>query len=220
MSIRKRNLIVFDIDGTLTDTVDIHQNAFRKALHFIGVESFNDSFGRYKHHTDKYIAKTIFENATKKPFEKSTLDIFEDHLYGQINQNEIVEISGAREIIKNIEAKSDFGVCYATGSLLKPAKLKLDKTGIGFDSIQLVASNEIEEREEIIKSAIENARSFYDVDKFDRVISFGDGIWDLHAALNLSIEFVGIGNKNKVALTENGMKKHYSDFHALKWMEL
>jgi hypothetical protein len=26
--IKKRNLIVFDIDGTLTDTVDIHQKCF------------------------------------------------------------------------------------------------------------------------------------------------------------------------------------------------
>lgn len=216
----KRNLIVFDIDGTLTDTVDIHQNAFQKSLHLIGVERFDDSFGIYKHHTDSYIAKVIFEYNTNKPFDKSTLDLFEEHLYAQIIPDEIIEIGGAKQIIKDIENKTNFGFCFATGSLLKPAILKLDKAGIDFDPMQIVASNEMEEREEIIKKAIDNARSFYKVEKFDRIISFGDGIWDLRAAQNLSLEFIGIGNKHKETLTENGMKKHYPDFMDLKWEEL
>lgn len=216
----KRNLIVFDIDGTLTDTVDIHQNAFKKSLQLIGVERFDDAFGTYKHHTDSYIAKVIFEYNTNKQFGKSTLDLFEEHLVTQINSNEIKEISGAKNMIKDIENKTNFGFCFATGSLLKPAILKLEKVRIDFDPIQIVASNEMEEREEIIKKAIDNARIFYKVEKFDRIISFGDGIWDLRAAQNLSLEFVGIGNKHKETLTENGMKKHYPDFMDLKWEEL
>jgi beta-phosphoglucomutase-like phosphatase (HAD superfamily) len=88
----KRNLIVFDIDGTLTDTVDIHQDAFKKTLQLIGMEHFDDSFGTYKHHTDSYIAKVILENNTHKPFEKSALDLFEDHLYMQIDHHKIKEI--------------------------------------------------------------------------------------------------------------------------------
>lgn len=216
----KRNLIVFDIDGTLTDTVDIHQNAFKKSLQLIGVERFDDAFGTYKHHTDSYIAKVIFEYNTNKPFDKSTLDLFEEHLVAQINPNEIIEISGAKQMIKHIESKTNFAICFATGSLLKPAILKLEKVHIDFAPIQIVASNEMEEREEIIKKAIDNARIFYKVEKFDRIISFGDGIWDLRAAQNLSLEFVGIGNKHKETLTENGMKKHYPDFMDLNWEEL
>lgn len=216
----KRNLIVFDIDGTLTDTVDTHQNAFKKSLQLIGVERFDDAFGTYKHHTDSYIAKVIFEYNTHKPFDTSTLDLFEDHLYMQIDQHKIIEISGAKRMIKDIESKTNFGICFATGSLLKPAILKLDKAGIDFDPMQIVASNEMEEREEIIIKAINNARSFYQVEKFDRIISFGDGIWDLRVAQNLSLEFVGIGNNHKEMLTENGMEKHYQDFVDLNWEEL
>lgn len=220
MSTRKKNLIVFDIDGTLTDTVEIHQNAFRTSLQHIGVKNFNDSFGTYKHHTDSFIAKEIFELSVNKPFEQLILDTFEEHLYTQINQNKIREINGAKQLIKYIETNTDFGICYATGSLLKPAKLKLEKTGILFDPTQLVASNKINEREAIIKKAINNSLSFYNVEKFDRIISFGDGIWDLKAAENLSIEFVGIGDKHHEILTLNGMKKHYTDFSTLKWTEL
>lgn len=217
---KKRNLIVFDIDGTLTDTVEIHQNAFKKSLQFIGVKKFNDSFGTYKHHTDAHIARVIFESAINQIFEKAIIDNFEEYLFKQISQNEIREISGSRQIIKEIKTKTDFGVCYATGSLLKPAKLKLERIGIDFEPIQLVASNEIEERERILEKAIQNAQEYYKTEKFDRIISFGDGLWDLKAAENLSLEFVGIGNRNKEILKENGMKKHYSDFHELKLTEL
>lgn len=200
--------------------MEIHQNTFRTSLQYIGVKNFNDSFGTYKHHTDSFIAKEIFELSVNKPFEQLILDTFEEHLYTQINQNKIREINGARQLIKHIETNTDFGICYATGSLLKPAKLKLEKTGILFAPIQLVASNKINAREAIIKKAINNSLSFYNVEKFDRIISFGDGIWDLKAAENLSIEFVGIGDKHHEILTLNGMKKHYTDFSILKWTEL
>ena len=38
--------------------------------------------------------------------------------------------------------------------------LKLEKASIDSDSIQIVAPNEMEEREEIIKKAIDNGQNF------------------------------------------------------------
>lgn len=218
--IKKRNLIVFDIDGTLTDTVEIHQNAFRKSLNMIGVEKFNDAFGTYKHHTDSHIAKSIFEFVTTRTFDEFVIESFENYLYEQIEQNEIKEILGSKQIINDIEANTDFGVCYATGSLFKPAKLKLESIGIDFSPMQLVASNAIEEREGIVGAAIKNAQQHYQVEKFDRIISFGDGLWDLKTANNLSLEFVGIGKANEKVLRDNGMQKHFYDFQEFKLAEL
>ena len=217
---KKKNLIVFDIDGTLTDTVEIHQNAFRKSLNLIGVEKFNDAFGTYKHHTDSHIAKSIFEFVTTRTFDTAIIESFENYLYEQIEQNEIKEIRGSKRLIEEIEANTDFGICYATGSLFKPAKLKLNNIGIDFEPIQLVASNAIEEREGIVEAAIINAKEHYGVEKFERIISFGDGLWDLKTANNLSLEFVGIGKANEAILKQNGMKKHFYDFEGFSVMEL
>lgn len=218
--LKKRNLIVFDIDGTLTDTVNIHQMAFRKSLNLIGIEKFNDAFGTYKHHTDFHIAKLIFELVKNQTFDKSVIENFENHLYTLIEENEIKEIAGSKQIINDIETKTDFGVCYATGSLLKPAMLKLERVGINFSPIQIVASNDIEERERIVEKAIKNAQEYYNIEKFERIISFGDGLWDLKTANNLSLEFIGIGEINKKMLTDNGMKKHFNDFNKLNVNEL
>ncbi len=210
--IQKKNLIVFDIDGTLTDTVTIHQTAFKQSLNLIGVEKFDDRFGSYKHHTDSHIAKVIYEIATQKQFNQPVFDQFECSLFELLEQNEIKEINGAQRIVNHIEAETEFGICYPTGSLYRPAKLKLERIGINFHPMQLVASNEIEVRERIVSKAIEQVHKHYNVEKFERIISIGDGLWDLKTAENLSLEFIGIGKTNEAVLKANGMKKHFHNF--------
>ncbi len=114
-------------------------------------------------------------------------------------------------MLKNLENIPDIAICFATGSLLKPAKYKLNSIGINYSTQQLVASNQIFEREQIVLKAIENAKKFYNVDNFRRIISVGDGLWDLKTAQNLGIEFIGIGNMHKEVLFENGMQRHFED---------
>ena len=114
-------------------------------------------------------------------------------------------------LIEFLENKTDFGVCYATGSLRRPAEFKLKSIGIKFKENQLVASDNIHEREKIVSTAIENASEIYNVKKFGRIISVGDGLWDLITAKNLGLEFIGIGFKNKELLIENGAKFVYEN---------
>ena len=208
----KKNLIVFDIDGTLTDTVAIHQNAFRKSLQSIGIPEFSNSFGTFKHHTDSHIVKTIYESTFHQNCDKTIIEEFEEYLYKEIVQHRIEEIKGAKKVVEELETNTDFGVCFATGSLYKPAVLKLERIGINFNSLQIVASNELEEREQIVNKAIEKSKAYYKTEHFDRIISFGDGLWDLITAHNLAIDFVGIGQTNIDTLKNKGMKKHYPDF--------
>lgn len=211
----KKNLIVFDIDGTVTDTVPIHQNAFKNALQLMGVSNYNDSFGTYLHHTDSYIAKEIFELNTKLIFNESKIEAFETYMFESIKNEKIKEINGAKKIINQIETETNFGIVYATGSLLKPAIFKLENIGIKFEPIQLIASNHIMEREKIVKQAILNAQALYKVEKFERIISIGDGLWDLKTAKNMSIEFIGLGSQNEKIMKNSGLDKHYLDFASL-----
>jgi phosphoglycolate phosphatase-like HAD superfamily hydrolase len=145
---------------------------------------------------------------------------FEENLYNIISNHKIIEISGAKRFIELLERETDFGVCFATGSLYRSAKYKLDKINIEYNSDLLVASNDLEEREKLIEKAIENALKYYNVNKFDRIISFGDGIWDLLTAQNLNIEFVGIGKVNYEIMMQNGMKKHFTDLAEIKINEI
>ncbi len=210
---QKKNLIVFDIDGTLTDTVKSYTANFVQSIHQLGISKFDSDFGNYKHHTDSYISKMIYEKETGKSFDASAIQEFENHLYNNMLSEETCsEILGAKQIVEYLEKETDYGVCYATGSMRKTAKLKLDQIGIDYHDYQLVASNEILEREKIVSTAIEHAEIFYNIDKFDNIISIGDGIWDLKTAKNLNLHFIGIGEKNCDTLMNNGAKVVLTNF--------
>lgn len=212
----KKSLIVFDIDGTLTDSVSIHQIAFREALQAIGVDSFDDRFHSYIHHTDSHIARVICEKSFADVFTVNQRREFEGRLFERICSAPITEIPGARNFLKHLETESEFGICFATGSLYRPAAYKLDQIGISYDTDLLVASDELEEREKIVERAIDKACSYYRVTGFERIISIGDGLWDLKTAQKLGLEFIGIGASNKQIMMEHGMIHHTIDFRNLK----
>jgi phosphoglycolate phosphatase-like HAD superfamily hydrolase len=202
--LKKKNLIVFDIDGTLTDSVKVHQKAFTEMLIELGVIEINSEYKSFKHHTDSFIAKEIFEADRNEKFSTKKIIEFENGLYQKIKSQKLLEIKGAKKLIEYLHTNSDFGVCYATGSLRRPAIHKLECIGVKYDEKLLVASDNIYEREEIVKKAIANAQSFYNIDRFERTISLGDGLWDLKTAKHLNIEFIGIGSKNREVLINNG----------------
>ncbi len=77
---KKNKLIVFDIDGTLTESVEIHQKGFINALTQMGVQNIDSNFKEYKHHTDSFIAKEIYENDKSSPFSGIEVGKFETHI--------------------------------------------------------------------------------------------------------------------------------------------
>lgn len=204
---KKKSLIIFDIDGTLTDSVKEHQKAFREALFDIGISEISSEFNSFKHHTDSFISKEIFEHNQKSTFSTEMRKHFQSCLFNRIKVISFNEIKGAKKLIEKLQKETEFGICYATGSLRKPAEHKLKSIGIEFKEWQLVASDKIYERENIIEQAIMNSSENYNVEKFERVISVGDGIWDLKAAENLKLEFIGVGATNREFLLQKGARR-------------
>ena len=62
------NLIVFDIDDTLTKSEVQHQHAYIEAMKHFGINNINQNWTDYKHMTDSFILKENFERKaqTKK----------------------------------------------------------------------------------------------------------------------------------------------------------
>ncbi len=210
---QKKHLIVFDIDGTLTDSVAVHQAGFISVFKQLGVPEAPNNFHSFKHHTDLHIARCIYEQSLQQLFDAPEIARFEALLAAYIAATGIPgEIRGARQFVSYLEQESAFGVCYATGSLQGPAELKLRAAGIPFAPMQLAASNQHEERTAIVQAAITKACLHYNVSGFERIIAFGDGLWDLKTAQALGIEFVGIGALHKTTLETAGMQVHWNDF--------
>jgi phosphoglycolate phosphatase-like HAD superfamily hydrolase len=209
---KKENLLVFDIDGTLLDSENVHQTGFVNALHAIGVDHVNTDWESYEHLTDSFIAKVNYERAKNRAFSNELLLEFEAEFLKEIQAAQVIEIAGANTFLQEIIKETNYAVCFATGSMFLPAKLKLNRAGIAYDQSLLEASNAYFTREEIVKSAIAKAKTYFNVSKFQRIISLGDGIWDVKTAQNLGIEFIGIGSNNTEKLKMIGAKHHFTDF--------
>lgn len=201
----KNTLLIFDIDGTLTDTVNMYHEIFNETLLELGFQNFNSNFNEYKHHTDSFVVNEINRNQRNTEQKQDIISMFEKLILEKIKLKKIYEIKGAKKTIETLSKSENISICYATGSVFQTAKYKLDSIGINFTLDQLACSNVNEERENILKEAIEKAQKKKNISRFERIISVGDGIWDLKTAQNLKLDFVGIGNKNKEILNENGM---------------
>ena len=213
---KKSVLIVFDIDGTLSDSVEGHQASFREALKDIGVAVINAEFKSFKHHTDSYIAKEIFEQSQVQAFSEDKVKAFESSLSTKVKALKFEEINGAKALIDQLRVEPVYAFCFSTGSLRRAAEHKLKSIGIDFEDWQLVASDELYEREQIVNRAINNSIRHYGVDGFERIISLGDGLWDLLTAKNLDVEFIGIGEENKEVLFAHGAKIVLRDLSSLE----
>jgi phosphoglycolate phosphatase-like HAD superfamily hydrolase len=207
------NLIVFDIDETLTKSDYHHKVAYLSSMKEIGVTKINQDWKGYQHHTDSYILKVNYENNLPNKFDFRILSHFEDRMTEIMQILEPVkEISGAIKFVDYLRDEKNYALTFATGSLLKPAILKLEQATIWHDKKLIASSNNFYEREEIVKDAIERAKQYYNVVDFENVISIGDGIWDLKTAQNLNVKFIGVGMKNY-----NDFKKENIEVHTENW---
>ncbi len=206
-----KKLVIFDIDGTLTDSVPLYHKVVIDALKLMGIGNIDTDFYHYKYHTDSYTLKFNYENFFNKPISTKLMLDFEQILEDELKKYPPVqEITGAKECVANL-LKSDIAVAFATGSLPKPAILKLEQCDIWHDQ-NLIATSKISyDRETFVLHAIEEAKTFFNSNQFDSIYSVGDGIWDLQTAQRLNLKFIGVGNKQKDTMLSLGCKTHFED---------
>lgn len=197
-------LLLFDIDGTLTDSVVIHQASYLHAYSKFDIPDLNTDWDSYTHHSDSWIFGEVFrQNFDREPtaqerdlFSRTLSEYFESIAYDQ----GISEVPGASHFIKQVIDDPNLGYAFATGSLRAPAIRKLESLNVVFSNELLVTASEFETREEIVQAAIRHAENHFKVAKFDKIVSYGDGYWDLITASQLKIDFIGIAQSEKAQL--------------------
>ncbi len=212
----RSNIVVFDIDGTLTDSVKAHQSAFEGALRSFDFPSLRTDWGSYKHHSDSAIFTEAWHEAGRNG--DADLDRLEAEYAWRYDKAvcaaPFFEIPGAGRFVDYLRAEG-WAIAFATGSLRHGAIHKLSIAGIDGREEIVVSASELETREAIVARAGELACKATRQNTPGRVVSIGDGIWDLKTACNLGYEFIGIGFAGKgVALEELGARV-YQDFGKL-----
>ncbi|MBH8574647.1 HAD family hydrolase [Nostocaceae cyanobacterium CENA369] len=218
-------LVIFDIDGTLTNTYKIDEDCFVNALKSeLKISDINRNWAEYTHVTDSGITQQIFiEKLGRIPSNEEVARIkirFVNLLQEACNHNQDLfsEISGSANLLANLCLTRDWCVAIATGGWRESAELKLQKANLKIESIPLASADDGISRTDIVNTAIVKAKNIYKIDNFKKIVFVGDGTWDVKVAYQLSIAMIGIGS-GKVAQTllNVGATKVIKDFTDLNY---
>jgi len=210
--------IVFDIDGTLTNTRKVDDKCFIKAFkNTFEIDISNQNWSEFTNVTDWGITEELVlkhENRIPNTIEyEKMISEFISQIESEFkaNENEFLEIEGASNFVKFLIAKPNIKIGIATGGWGKSAILKLNAIGINSSEFAFSNSNHFKTREAIVTNVIHRLNQKWN-NKIDRVIYFGDGIWDYLTCEKLGIEFIGINNSNTNKLKDIGAKTIYKNF--------
>lgn len=214
------NLAIFDIDGTLTNTNIVDEDCFVKALaEAHSIDDIVTDWAAYPHTTDSGITQHIFqekfgrspEETELSKFKNCFVDLLSEHY--QSDSFSFAEIPGASAALKMLKQDSDWVVAIATGCWRESALLKLKAANIDPEGIPAAYAEDGLSREDILKAAVSRSLVQHGVSGFERIVSIGDGLWDVRTAGRLNFAFLGIGcGESATRLQQAGATHVIEDF--------
>jgi len=195
-------LAIFDIDGTLTDTNGVDDEAYCAAVaSAIGVAQEAIDWSGALHVTDAEIFRHLcgmhgLGEPSVELMSRARAE-FVEGLTSMLDQvpERFVEIRGAGTMLQRL-ANDGWMVALATGGWRPSARLKLRAAGFDIDDALLASADDGTTRADIVQLARQRAEAFY-ARRFDRVVSIGDGVWDATTAATLELPFIGIATDEK-----------------------
>lgn len=189
-----RRVAVFDIDGTLTDTNAVDDECFLKAAgQVLGLELGATDWSQAPHVTDAALLEWLCERHRNRPMRADEIDsarrVFFDLLTNELARNpkRFRAIAGAEDVFPRLLALG-WEVAVATGGWEASARLKLSAIGVDHVPLAMASSSDAHTRAEIVSLAVARLGSSAQ----GRVVSVGDGVWDVRAAVELEVPFVGV----------------------------
>jgi phosphoglycolate phosphatase-like HAD superfamily hydrolase len=195
-----RKLAIFDVDGTLLDNMEIEDACYSAALReVLGLPSLDTDWTHYEHVSDAAIAVEAYRRHHGSAPSATQLDatiarfvrlLAEAH---DTDFGVIRATNGAAQLFEAL-ARHGWAVAIATGAWRRASELKMSAGGLRFAGVPMATSEDGPARASIVSAARVRAERLHGVERFDRVVSVGDGLWDVLAARALGLPFVGIGS--------------------------
>jgi len=213
------HLVMFDIDGTLTETMKVDEECFVRSLDEIcGFTNVETDWSRYRHTTDAGIFHEIYLARTGRLPSDAEISHFQRHFVALLGSASFVTpfapVSGARELLSVLSVSAKYRVSIATGGWRDSARLKMASAGMCFDDHPAASADDAHDRESIMRISNRRAVDQHGV-PFTRTVYVGDGVWDARACRALDIPFIGIGSGERSArlLSEGAVRifQNYAD---------
>lgn len=209
-------LVIFDIDGTLTQTMNADAECFERSLAEVcGFGEVDTDWSRYKHATDSGVFQEIYEARIGRPPSPLTIAQFREHFVGLLarasSKAPFAAVRGASVLLARLADSAEHRVALATGAWRDSARLKMASAGLCYDDYPAASSDDALDRESIIRLSIQRATDRYG--SFGSAVYVGDGVWDARACRRLGIRFIGLATDGRAArLTAEGAVRVFSHF--------
>jgi phosphoglycolate phosphatase-like HAD superfamily hydrolase len=201
------SLAIFDIDGTLTDTNAVDGACYRSAVaEALGVSESALDWTKAPHFSDRGIFEWLWDRHGGRPPTDAEVAQARDRLIELLSAEVVTSparfapIAGAPRVFDRVRAEG-WSVSIATGCWSPSARIKLRAAGIDLDDALIACSDDAAARTDIVRRSRELAESYYGRE-FDRVVSIGDGLWDVETAALLELPFIGVGRGERRARLE------------------
>jgi phosphoglycolate phosphatase-like HAD superfamily hydrolase len=187
-------VVIFDIDGTLLDSVGFHHAALLATFASLGVGLGSRSLSEFPHYTDSAIFSQLVEEsrgAVATAGELERLDERLDCAYARLRFTSAVSpIAGAGALLRALTADPRFEISFATGAMRRASLQKLELLDVDPEGALITTASEFQTRERIVTEAVRLAAARRG--RRVRVVSIGDGVWDQRAAEHLAIPFLAV----------------------------
>jgi len=216
-------LVMFDIDGTLTQTDEADSNCYLQALADVfGFADVDADWSRYPQCTDGGILAHLFHARLQRPPSAAEIAVFQARFFELLEAAASVQpfhpIAGAREFLAMLEAKHDCRLALASGDWERSARSKLASAGLDCNRFPAAFADDGHSREEIMQLSLQRAIDEHEVQSFTRHTYIGDGVWDARAARKSGFRFIGIANDERKIkrLKAEGAVAVFPDYLAIR----
>ena len=209
--------IIFDMDGTIVDSLPYHYEAWKIFFSENKVENFSEKLNEYKGGGTLDLMRTVYGNQySKKELKKMSED--KEKIFRKIYKGEIKQILGFKNFLDELKSK-DIMVGLASNAIRKNVSMIINELEIYdyFDSI--ICGDEVtngKPNPEMFNETIDR----FNINK-DECLIFEDSLEGILAAKNSGVKVIGItsSSSNKV-LKDAGCVMSISDYLDFKLSDI